>query len=164
MQRIYGVRANASCMSHAELDEALELDDGNPQEFGQDYVDLYRKLRNLKVIGGCCGTDHRHIEEICRSLDIANREPGKQVACIFFNWSIEMKATNLEQSPCGPDIGFNCPELTARIGGVLGTIVCWNRRHRARMQMAGTDSRILRDFGISTADTFIETNKSFWEA
>ena len=80
MQRIYGIRANASCMSHAELDEALELDDGNPQEFGQDYVDLNRKLRNLKVIGGCCGTDHRHIEEVCRSLDIANREPGKQVA------------------------------------------------------------------------------------
>jgi homocysteine S-methyltransferase len=80
MQRIYGVRANASCMSHAELDESLELDDGNPQEFGQDYVDLNLKLRNLKVIGGCCGTDHRHIEAVCRSLDIAHREPGKQVA------------------------------------------------------------------------------------
>jgi S-methylmethionine-dependent homocysteine/selenocysteine methylase len=80
MQRIYGVRANASCMSHAELDEATELDDGNPQEFGQDYVDLNRKLKNLKVVGGCCGTDHRHIEEVCRSLEFADRATDQQVA------------------------------------------------------------------------------------
>ncbi len=71
MQRIYGVRANASCMSHAELDEATELDDGNPREFGQDYVELDRRLGNLRVYGGCCGTDHRHIAEICESLKIA---------------------------------------------------------------------------------------------
>ena len=71
MQRIYGVRANASCMSHAELDEATELDDGNPREFGQDYAELDQKLANLRVYGGCCGTDHRHIAEICQSLNLA---------------------------------------------------------------------------------------------
>ncbi|MEM7564282.1 MAG: homocysteine S-methyltransferase family protein [Pseudomonadota bacterium] len=80
MQRIYGIRANASCMSHAELDEALELDDGNPMELGEDYVDLARRLTNLKVVGGCCGTDHRHIDEICRALEIANPGSRKQVA------------------------------------------------------------------------------------
>jgi homocysteine S-methyltransferase len=74
MQRIYGVRANASCMSHAELDEATELDDGNPREFGRDYVGLQRKLGNLKVYGGCCGTDHRHIAEICHALELAAKE------------------------------------------------------------------------------------------
>ena len=68
MQRIYGVRANASCKSHAELDEATELDDGNPHEFGQDYVALRGKLNNLRVVGGCCGTDHRHIEQVCHAL------------------------------------------------------------------------------------------------
>ena len=66
-QRIRGIRANASRMSHAELDEAEELDDGNPREFGH----LYRKLRNefpqLTVLGGCCGTDHRHIEQVCEA-------------------------------------------------------------------------------------------------
>ena len=59
--RIGGVRSNASRLSHAELDEAEELDDGDPQEFG----DLYRGLRDrfpgLTVFGGCCGTDHRHV-------------------------------------------------------------------------------------------------------
>ncbi len=68
-RRIYGVRANASCKSHAELDEATELDDGDPREFGQEYAVLRQKLDNLKVVGGCCGTDYRHIAEVCRSLE-----------------------------------------------------------------------------------------------
>ena len=79
-RRIYGVRANASRMSHAELDEATELDDGNPQEFGQDYVTLKNRLHNLKVVGGCCGTDHRHIEAICQSFDTNKRDPDQRVA------------------------------------------------------------------------------------
>ncbi len=68
MDRIVGVRANASCKSHAELDEATELDDGNPVEFGQDYARLNRVFKNLRVLGGCCGTDHRHIDEVCKSI------------------------------------------------------------------------------------------------
>ncbi|MCP4360907.1 MAG: homocysteine S-methyltransferase [Chloroflexi bacterium] len=65
--RIGGLRANASAMSHAELDEAEELDDGNPVELGQQYRDLRHKLGNLNVMGGCCGTDCRHIEEIIKA-------------------------------------------------------------------------------------------------
>ena len=68
--RIRGLRANASRMSHAELDEAEYLDDGNPREFGHEHADLLDLLPNLSVIGGCCGTDHRHIKEIaCRCMD-----------------------------------------------------------------------------------------------
>ena len=63
--RIRGVRANASRLSHAELDDATELDDGNPEEFGGQYAALRRVLPNLTVLGGCCGTDHRHIEAVC---------------------------------------------------------------------------------------------------
>ncbi len=63
--RIYGLRANASKMSHAELNDALELDAGNPTELGQEYLTLCtHKLKRLNVMGGCCGTDHRHIEQI----------------------------------------------------------------------------------------------------
>ncbi|PRY22217.1 homocysteine S-methyltransferase [Aliiruegeria haliotis] len=64
LERIGGVRANASRMSHAELDEAENLDAGDPVEFGHHHVDLAAILPNLKVMGGCCGTDHRHIENI----------------------------------------------------------------------------------------------------
>lgn len=68
LTRIKGLRANASCLSHAELDEAEELDDGNPQELAQQYSGLTQYLTGLTVVGGCCGTDHRHIEAICREL------------------------------------------------------------------------------------------------
>lgn len=71
VQRIRGLRANASRLSHAELDEAEELDDGNPQEFGEQHSDLHRLLGHLVVMGGCCGTDHRHIEAVCRSCTTA---------------------------------------------------------------------------------------------
>lgn len=66
--RIRGLRANASCKSHAELDASTELDAGNPAEMGQQYRALTASLRQLTVIGGCCGTDHRHVEAICREL------------------------------------------------------------------------------------------------
>jgi homocysteine S-methyltransferase len=65
--RIRGIRANASKMSHAELDEAPELDAGDPEELGQDYRDLMARLPNLTVLGGCCGTDHRHVAAISRA-------------------------------------------------------------------------------------------------
>lgn len=66
--RIRGLRANASKMSHAELNEAPELDAGNPIELGQEYAALRKQqLKHLNVMGGCCGTDHRHIEHIARA-------------------------------------------------------------------------------------------------
>lgn len=64
LQRIGGIRANASKMSHDELDEAPELDPGDPAELAQDYRELLRILPNVRVVGGCCGTDHRHIGAI----------------------------------------------------------------------------------------------------
>jgi homocysteine S-methyltransferase len=64
--RLRGIRANASRCSHAELDQAPELDDGDPVEFGRQYRDLRRRFGQLTVLGGCCGTDHRHIEQISR--------------------------------------------------------------------------------------------------
>lgn len=66
--RIGGIRANASRLSHAELDEATELDDGNPQEFGLDYAAFARLLPKLRIIGGCCGSDHRHVASACAHL------------------------------------------------------------------------------------------------
>ena len=62
--RIGGLRANASKLSHAELDEMVELDDGDPGELAASYVELRTKLPGLKVIGGCCGTDERHVAAI----------------------------------------------------------------------------------------------------
>ena len=66
-QRIRGLRANASCLSHAELDVAEELDEGNPEELGRQHRTLLDKLNHINVLGGCCGTDHRHVEAICQA-------------------------------------------------------------------------------------------------
>lgn len=62
--RIRGIRANASRMSHEELDEAEELDDGNPDELAGQYEELRRRFPEINVLGGCCGTDARHVAAI----------------------------------------------------------------------------------------------------
>jgi S-methylmethionine-dependent homocysteine/selenocysteine methylase len=60
-ERVRGVRANASAKSHAELDEAEELDEGDPDDFAHLHRALRDRLPNVTVVGGCCGTDHRHV-------------------------------------------------------------------------------------------------------
>jgi S-methylmethionine-dependent homocysteine/selenocysteine methylase len=67
LERIRGVRANASTKSHAELNESTELDAGDLVDFGQRHRALFGTLPHLNVLGGCCGTDHRHVEVICQA-------------------------------------------------------------------------------------------------
>jgi S-methylmethionine-dependent homocysteine/selenocysteine methylase len=70
-QRVRGLRANASRRSHQELNDAPDLDDGDPIELGGEYQDLLRRHPQINVLGGCCGTDHRHLECIalaCREV------------------------------------------------------------------------------------------------
>jgi homocysteine S-methyltransferase len=64
VKRLRGLRANSSCRSHAELDNAPELDIGNPVELGSQYAAVRKSLPEITVLGGCCGTDHRHVSEI----------------------------------------------------------------------------------------------------
>ena len=64
IRRIRSLRANASTKSHAELNEATDLDAGDPAELGRLYARLARWLPELNVMGGCCGTDDRHVEQI----------------------------------------------------------------------------------------------------
>jgi S-methylmethionine-dependent homocysteine/selenocysteine methylase len=68
LTRIRGLRANASTKSHKELDEATSLDAGDPADLANRYRALMTQLTNLNVVGGCCGTDQRHIEAICRAV------------------------------------------------------------------------------------------------
>ena len=70
-QRIGGLRANASRMSHEELDNSETLDDGNPEEFGTLHAALHSRIPSLRVLGGCCGTDHRHVG--CVSTHVHHR-------------------------------------------------------------------------------------------
>lgn len=66
-ERIHGVRANASTKSHAELDESETLDAGDPDDLGRRYVALRTAFPKMCILGGCCGTDHRHAAAICEA-------------------------------------------------------------------------------------------------
>lgn len=81
--RIKGLRANASTKSHTELDESTTLDDGNPTLLGQQHLALKQRLPQLNILGGCCGTDLRHIKAICE-------------ACLPVYWS-HLTTQTLEQ-------------------------------------------------------------------
>jgi len=61
-----GIVANASRQSHEELDNATVLDDGDPEELGSQVIGMKRAFPNLRIVGGCCGTDLRHLREIAR--------------------------------------------------------------------------------------------------
>jgi homocysteine S-methyltransferase len=67
-ERIAGVRANASTKSHAELDESDELDAGDPEDLGRRYRALQEVLPRLSVVGGCCGTDERHVAAVAHAV------------------------------------------------------------------------------------------------
>ncbi len=69
LARIGGLRANASKQSHAELDEAEVLDEGDPAELGADHRALRERLPGIHVVGGCCGTDHRHVAQVRAAWD-----------------------------------------------------------------------------------------------
>ncbi len=66
--RIKGIRANASTKSHEELDNSETLDIGDKCQLAHNYVELKELLPSLMIFGGCCGTDHTHLEEIVSHL------------------------------------------------------------------------------------------------
>jgi homocysteine S-methyltransferase len=64
--RVRGIRANASTESHAELDES-DVHDGDPVQLAEEYLAIGERLPHLTVLGGCCGTDHRHVRSIAEA-------------------------------------------------------------------------------------------------
>jgi homocysteine S-methyltransferase len=66
--RLRGIRVNASTRSHLELDEASDLDEGDPVALGRACAELHQLIPSLVVFGGCCGSDVRHVAEMARQL------------------------------------------------------------------------------------------------
>ena len=66
-KRLFGIQANASSKSPEELDLLTELDADSPTDWARGMVDLNKKY-NLKILGGCCGTDVRFISSIVELL------------------------------------------------------------------------------------------------
>lgn len=72
VRRIGGIRANASIKSHQELDESTELDIGDPTDLGRRYQALRKDYPAMRILGGCCGTDQRHIMAICEACALSS--------------------------------------------------------------------------------------------
>ena len=83
--------------ARAELDKAEELDSGNPQEFGVEYAELITLLPNVNVLGGCCGTDHRHVLHIRDACVHVVRGTKRTPTC---PWLLSMEV-DYERSPEG---------------------------------------------------------------
>jgi S-methylmethionine-dependent homocysteine/selenocysteine methylase len=66
-KRLFGIQANASSKSPEELDTLDNLDADSPANWAQGMVDLNKKY-NLKILGGCCGTDARFISSVANLL------------------------------------------------------------------------------------------------
>ena len=104
MKRIRGIRANSSRLSHAELDNAPELDIGDPLELGGQYAELLRRFPLINVLGGCCGTDHRPVDCIstaCRRAALSDY----QLEWIF-SGPLAMKARGPFPARSGGDGGI----------------------------------------------------------
>ena len=65
-ERVHGFRPNASTLTHAELDVMDELDEGDLPLLISAFERLRTHLPNLAIVGGCCGTDARHVAALWR--------------------------------------------------------------------------------------------------
>ena len=66
-ERIVGLLANTAALKPEELDEREHLVSEAPEIFGQSVADL-RKDLGMKILGGCCGTDDRHIRQLAKQM------------------------------------------------------------------------------------------------
>ena len=66
--RVCGLRANASSLDHGTLCQLGHLEEGDPVELGQQMAEMARRFPHINVWGGCCGTDHVHINEIAKAV------------------------------------------------------------------------------------------------
>lgn len=64
-ERVIGLQANASAKSPEELDGSPCLDSDPPEVLADAMLRLRRRF-GTKILGGCCGTDNRHIACIAR--------------------------------------------------------------------------------------------------
>ena len=71
VQRIRGLRANASSLAHGQLCQLGHLDEGDPADLATRHGDLRRRYPHINVFGGCCGTDHVHVSAICAAVQPA---------------------------------------------------------------------------------------------
>ena len=74
-ERIVGLLANTAALNPEELDNSEGLVEEEPETFGRTVAGLHQEL-GMKILGGCCGTDDRHIRHLAMRLASCAIEPG----------------------------------------------------------------------------------------
>jgi homocysteine S-methyltransferase len=76
LERLRYVRPNAARMEKIALCSLGHLEDGDPVELGEQMAEVARMLPRTDIIGGCCGTDERHLAEIARKVNAVRDQLG----------------------------------------------------------------------------------------
>ncbi len=66
-KRVTGLLANTAAIKPEDLDDSEELVEEDPRTFGESVASLHGEL-GMKILGGCCGTDDRHIDHLAKQL------------------------------------------------------------------------------------------------
>lgn len=66
-RRFLGIQGNASPLDYDQLDQSPELKTSAPNDYAQSMLEL-KKCSSIRIFGGCCGTDGRHLTETMRLL------------------------------------------------------------------------------------------------
>ncbi|MBJ6802687.1 homocysteine S-methyltransferase family protein [Geomonas propionica] len=66
-RRIIGLLANTAALSPEDLDNSSSLVEQEPEAFGASVAAMGMEL-GLKILGGCCGTDGRHLSALATRL------------------------------------------------------------------------------------------------
>lgn len=66
-ERFRGIQANTSPLSYVELDNSLELKCSDPETWADEMIRL-SEISDIKIWGGCCGTNNRHMECLVKRL------------------------------------------------------------------------------------------------
>lgn len=66
-QRLIGIQANASSKNHQQLDGASKLQQDPLADWGKNMLILHHRF-GIKILGGCCGTDHTYLQFLTDNL------------------------------------------------------------------------------------------------
>ncbi len=66
-KRLVGIQANASSKDHDQLDGSERLQQDPLPDWSKNMRALHKNC-GLKILGGCCGTDHRYLRDLVNSL------------------------------------------------------------------------------------------------
>lgn len=74
VRRIRSLRPNAAKMDKVALCQLGHIEEGDPEDLGRTMGDLARRMPDVDIWGGCCGTWDKHFDRIAHHVGAARRQ------------------------------------------------------------------------------------------